>query len=121
MQRGITILLVGIIILVASIIVFGSAYYKVTLMIENFPDISAKGIAVKVTDKLVDKVTDRFNVLFNTADEPEDDSTQKAREKLMIDAGIVFFAIVSGIVLLINGLLALIIGMAVWIHDRRHA
>ena len=120
MQRGNTILLVGIIILVVSIIIFGLSAYKVILMIEKFPDISAKEIAAKVSDKLVDKVTDRFNVFMNTADEPEDDTTQKAREKLMIDAGIVFFAIISGIVLLINGLLAIIIGIAVWIHDRRH-
>ena len=120
MQRGNTILLVGIIILVVSIIIFGLSAYKVILMIEKFPDISAKGIAVKVSDKLVDKVTERFNVFMNTADEPENDTTQKAREKLMIDAGIVFFAIISGIVLLINGLLAIIIGIAVWVHDRRH-
>ena len=45
--------------------------------------------------------------------------SQKVKEKLMIDVGILFFAIVSGIVLLINGLLAMIIGISVWVHDRR--
>ena len=138
MQRGNTILLVGIIILVTSIIIFGLSAYKAILMIENFPDISAKGLAGKVTDKLADKVTDRINAsakipdrladritdrvnaFLNTSNDTEDASTQKVKEKLMIDAGIIFFAIVSGIVLLINGILAMIIGISIWVHDRRH-
>ncbi len=89
-------------------------------MIENFPDISAQGLAVKGTDRFVDKVTDRFNAFLNTSNDTEDASTQGAKEKLMIDVGILFFAIVSGIVLLINGLLAMIIGISLWLHDRRH-
>ena len=137
MQRGNTILLVGIIILVVSIIIFGLSAYKAILMIENFPDISAKDIAGKVTDKLAgkvtdrinaskipdrlaDKITDRVNVFLSTSNDTEDASTQKVKEKLMIDAGIIFFAIVSGIVLLINGILAMIIGISIWVHDRRH-
>lgn len=120
MQRGNTILLVGIIILVSSIIIFGLSAYKAILMIENFPDISAQGLAVKVTDRFVDKVSDRFNAFLNTSNDTEDASTQGAKEKLMIDVGILFFAIVSGIVLLINGLLAMIIGISLWMHDRRH-
>ena len=138
MQRGNTILLVGIIILVSSVIVFGLSAYKAILMIENFPDISAKQIAGKATDRLADKVTDRINasakipdrladkvtdrinVFLNTSTETEDVATQAVKERLMIDAGILFFAIVAGIVLLINGLLAMIIGISVWVHDRRH-
>ena len=137
MQRGNTILLVGIIIIIASVIIFGLSAYKAILMIENFPDISAKDIAGKVTDKLADKVTDRINaskipdrladkitdrvnVFLSTSNDTEDASTQKVKEKLMIDAGIIFFAIVSGIVLLINGILAMIIGISIWVHDRRH-
>ncbi len=137
MQRGNTILLVGIIIIIASVIIFGLSAYKAILMIENFPDISAKDIAGKVTDKLADKVTDRINaskipdrladkitdrvnVFLSTSNDTEDASTQKVKEKLMIDAGIIFFAIVSGIVLLINGILAMIIGISIWIHDRRN-
>ena len=137
MQRGNTILLVGIIIIIASVIIFGLSAYKAVLMIENFPDISAKDIAGKVTDKLADKVTDRINaskipdrladkitdrvnVFLSTSNDTEDASTQKVKEKLMIDAGIIFFAIVSGIVLLINGILAMIIGISIWVHDRRH-
>jgi len=137
-QRGNTILLVGIIILVTSIIIFGLSAYKAILMIENFPDISAKDIAGKVTDKLAgkvtdrinasakipdrlaDKITDRVNTFLSTSNDTEDASTQKVKEKLMIDAGIIFFAIVSGIVLLINGILAMIIGISIWVHDRRH-
>ncbi len=138
MQRGNTILLVGIIILVTSIIIFGLSAYKAILMIENFPDISAKDIAGKVTDKLADKVTDRINasakipdrladkitdrvnVFLSTSNDTEDVSKQKVKQKLMIDAGILFFAIVAGIVLLINGILAMIIGISIWVHDRRH-
>ena len=141
MQRGNKILLVGIIILVSSAIIFGLSAYKAILMIENFPDISAKGLAAKVTDKLADKVTDkvtdrinasakipdrladrvtdRINAFLSTSTDTEDVSTQNIKEKLMIDAGILFFAIVSGIELLINGLLAMIIGIYIWIHDRR--
>ncbi len=145
MQRGNKILLMGIIILISSMIIFGLSAYKAVLMIENFPDISAKGLALKVTDRMADKVTDRVNAsdtsakglalkvtdrmadkvtdrvnaFLNTSNETEDVSTQKVKEKLMIDAGILFFAIVSGIVLLINGLLALIIGISIWVHDRR--
>lgn len=141
MQRGNKILLVGIIILVSSAIIFGLSAYKAILMIENFPDISAKGLAAKITDKLADKVTDkvtdrinasakipdrladrvtdRINAFLSTSTDTEDVSTQNIKEKLMIDAGILFFAIVSGIVLLINGLLAMIIGIYIWIHDRR--
>ena len=61
MQRGNKILLAGIIILVSSAIIFGLSAYKAILMIENFPDISAKGLADKATEKLADKVTDRIN------------------------------------------------------------
>src|SRR6187200_2664935 len=114
MQRGNKILLVGIIILVSSAIIFGLSAYKAILMIENFPDITAKGIADKVTDKLADKVTDRINAsakvtdrvnaFLSTSTDTEDTATQNIKEKLMIDVGILFFAIVSGIVLLINGL-----------------
>ena len=140
MQRGNTILLIGIIILVSSVIIFGLSAYKAILMIENFPDLSAKGLADKVTDRLADKVTDRVNAsakipdrladkvtdrvnaFLSTSNDTEDTSTstQEVKQKLMIDAGILFFAIVSGIVLLINGLLAIIIGISVWLHDRRH-
>ena len=120
MRRGNTILLVGIIILISSVIIFGLSAYKAILMIENFPDISAKQIAGKATDRLADKVTDRINVFLNTSTETEDVATQAVKEKLMIDAGILFFAIIAGIVLLINGLLAMIIGISVWVHDRRH-
>ena len=138
MQRGSTILLVGIIIIISSVIIFGLSAYKAILMIENFPDISAKDIAGKVTDKLAgkvtdrinasakipdrlaDKITDRVNTFLSTSNDTEDASTQKVKEKLMIDAGIIFFAIVSGIVLLINGILAMIIGISIWVHDRRH-
>ena len=138
MQRGNKILLVGIIILVSSAIIFGLSAYKAILMIENFPDISAKGLADKVTDKLADKVTDRINAsakipdrladkvtdrvnaFLSTSTDTEDTATQNVKEKLMIDVGILFFAIVSGIVLLINGLLAMIIGIYIWVHDRRH-
>ena len=141
MQRGNTILLVGIIILVTSIIIFGLSAYKAILMIENFPDISAKEIAGKVTDKvadkvadkvtdrinasakipdrLADKVTDRINAFLSTSNDTEDVSIQEVKQKLMIDVGILFFAIVAGIVLLINGILAMIIGISLWIHDRR--
>ena len=119
-------------------IIFGLSAYKAILMIENFPDISAKDIAGKVTDKLAgkvtdrinasakipdrlaDKVTDRVNTFLSTSNDTEDASTQKVKEKLMIDAGIIFFAIVSGIVLLIIGILAMIIGISIWVHDRRH-
>jgi hypothetical protein len=137
-QRGSTILLVGIIIIISSVIIFGLSAYKAILMIENFPDISAKDIAGKVTDKLAgkvtdrinasakipdrlaDKITDRVNVFLSTSNDTEDASTQKVKEKLMIDAGILFFAIIAGIVLLINGILAMIIGISIWVHDRRH-
>ena len=123
MQRGNTILLVGIIILVTSIIIFGLSAYKAILMIENFPDISAKEIAGKVTDKVADKVadkvTDRINAFLSTSNDTEDVSIQEVKQKLMIDVGILFFAIVAGIVLLINGILAMIIGISLWIHDRR--
>jgi hypothetical protein len=137
-QRGNTILLLGIIIIISSVIIFGLSAYKAILMIENFPDISAKDIAGKVTDKLAgkvtdrinasakipdrlaDKITDRVNVFLSTSNDTEDASTQKVKEKLMIDAGILFFAIIAGIVLLINGILAMIIGISIWVHDRRH-
>jgi len=130
MQRGNKILLAGIIILVSSAIIFGLSAYKAILMIENFPDISAKELAGKVTDRinasakipdrLADRVTASVNAFLNTSTDTEDVSTQNIKQKLMIDAGILFFAIVSGIVLLINGLLAMIIGIYIWVHDRRH-
>ena len=137
MQRGSTILLVGIIIIISSVIIFGLSAYKAILMIENFPDISAKDIAGKVTDKLAgkvtdrinasakipdrlaDKITDRVNTFLSTSNDTEDVSIQEVKQKLMIDVGILFFAIVAGIVLLINGILAMIIGISLSIHDRR--
>jgi len=137
MQRGNKILLAGIIILVSSAIIFGLSAYKAILMIENFPDLSAKGLADKAADKVAERVTERINAskivdrladrvtasvnaFLNTSTDTEDVSTQNIKQKLMIDAGILFFAIVSGIVLLINGLLAMIIGIYIWVHDRRH-
>ena len=136
MQRGNKILLAGIIILVSSAIIFGLSAYKAILMIENFPDISAKGLADKAADKVAERVTERINAskipdrladrvtasvnaFLNTSTDTEDVSTQNIKQKLLIDAGILFFAIVSGIVLLINGLLAMIIGIYIWVHDRR--
>ena len=77
MQRGNTILLIGIIIIVSSIIIFGLAAYKAILMIENFPDISVKGLAGKVTDRLADKVTDRINTSAKIPDRLADKVTDR--------------------------------------------
>ena len=83
MQRGNTILLIGIIILVSSIIIFGLSAYKVILMIENFPDISAKGLADKVTDRLADKVTDRVNASAKIPDRLADKVTDRVNAFLV--------------------------------------
>ena len=76
--------------------------------------------SAKIPDRLADKVTDRVNAFLSTSNDTEDVSKQEVKQKLMIDAGILFFAIIAGIVLLINGLLAMIIGISIWVHDRRH-
>jgi hypothetical protein len=104
MKRGNKTLLVGIIILMSSIAIFGLSLYKVILIIDNIPDITTKELLGHTIDRFVD-----IKSIPN----------QEPREKIAIDVMILFFAIISAIVLLINGLLVLIFGFAVWIQDRR--
>jgi transposase-like protein len=93
------------IIFMSRIAIFGLSSYKVVLIIDSIPaDMSVKKLLVHTIDRFVDI---------------KSISNQEPQQKIAIDVIILFFAIISAIVLLMNGLLVGIFGLTVWIQDRR--
>jgi len=104
MKRANTILIAGVILLMTSLLLFAIFIYKGALLTEALPEISAKDVLKYSLNKFVD--TD------NTP-------TQESQKRIVFDMMIVFFGIISGIVLLINSILTLVAGFTIWVFDRR--
>ena len=103
MRRGNVILLIGIIIFAASLAIFGLSLYKGVLVVESSPELTVKDMLRHVT-----------NVFVDTKDTPN-----LELKNIAVDVTVLFFAIIAAIVLLIDGLIGIIIGIAYIIHDRK--
>jgi hypothetical protein len=103
MRRGNVIFIIGIIIFATSLAIFGLSLYKGVLMVESFPEVTVKDLLRHVTGVFVD-----------TKDTP----TQELKT-IAVDVTVLFFAVITAIVLLIDGLIGIIIGISYIIHDRR--
>jgi hypothetical protein len=104
MKRANIILIAGVILLMTSLLLFAIFIYKGALLTEALPDISAKDILKYSLNKFVD-----------TNNTP----IQESQKRIVFDMMIVFFGIISGIVLLINSILTLVAGFTIWVFDRR--
>jgi hypothetical protein len=103
MRRGNVIFLIGIIIFATSIAVFGLSLYKAVLMIESFPEVTVRDLVRHATGVFVDTQGTPSQELKNIA----------------VDVTVLFFAVITAIVLLIDGIIGIIIGISFIIHDRR--
>jgi len=101
LRRGYSILIAGGILLVASAGIILPSIYSLNSLAES--------MSAKLSTKDIIKSALNFN---QTA----------ARESLRsigIDVGLAFFGILVGIILMVNGILALIGGAVILVHDRR--
>jgi hypothetical protein len=103
MKRASMVLISGVILLATSIVVFAVFIHKSASLAETLPDISVKDIVKYSLNKFAD--TDNASI-------------QESKKRMVYDMAIIFFGIVSGIVLLINGILTLIGGSIMWISYR---
>jgi hypothetical protein len=98
------VLVLGVILLMTSLIVFAVFIYKSASLTETLPDISVKDIVKYSLNQFAD--TDNASI-------------QESKKRIVFDIAIIFFGIIAGIVLLINGILTLIGGAIMWTSDRR--
>ena len=106
MKRANTILIAGVILLMTSLLLFAIFIYKGALLTEALPEISAKDVLKYSLNKFVD-----------TDNTPT--PSQESQKRIVFDMMIVFFGIISGIVLLINSILTLVAGFTILVFDRR--
>ena len=104
MKRANIILIAGVILLMTSLLLFAVFIYKGASLTENLPDISAK-----------DVVKFSLNKFADTNNTP----IQESQKGIVFDMMIIFFGIISGVVLLINSILTLVAGFAIWVFDKR--
>jgi hypothetical protein len=103
MKRASIVLIAGLILLMTSVVVFAVFIHKSASLAETLPDISVKDVVKYSLNKFSD--TDNASI-------------QESKKRIVYDMAIIFFGIISGIVLLINGILTLIGGAIMWICDR---
>jgi hypothetical protein len=104
MKRAKIILIAGVILLMTSLLLFAVFIYKGASLTETLPNISAKDVVKYSLNKFVD-----------TNDTP----IRESQKRIVFDMMIIFFGIISGIVLLINSILTLVAGFAIWVFDKR--
>ena len=104
MKRANVILIAGAVLLMTSLLLFAIFIYKGATLTETLPDISVKDVLKYSLNKFVDT--------NNT-------SIQESQKIIVFDMMIIFFGIISGIVLLINSILTIIAGFTIWVFDRR--
>ena len=101
MRRGYSILIAGGILLVVSAgIVLPSIY-------------SLNSLADSMSAKLSTKDLIKSALNFNQT------AARESLRSIGIDVGLAFFGILVGIILMVNGILALIGGTVILVHDRR--
>ena len=101
MRRGYIILIAGgILLAVSAAIVLPSVYSLVSLAKSMPTEISAKDIIRSVLN-------------FNQT------AAKESLRSIGIDVGLAFFGILIGVILMVNGILALIGGTVILVHDRR--
>ncbi|HET7284314.1 MAG TPA: hypothetical protein VFI70_06475 [Nitrososphaeraceae archaeon] len=101
MRRGYSILIAGGILLVASAGIALPSIYSLASLAQSMPtNISAKDII-------------RSALNFNQT------AAKETIRSIGIDVGLAFFGILVGITLMVNGIIALIGGTVILVHDRR--
>lgn len=101
MQRGHGVLIGGGIVIVASISVLLLSIYSLASLAESMPtNISTKNI-----------IKSALNV--------NQTALKQSLRHIGIDIGLAFFGILVGIILMVNGIIALIGGTVILIHDWR--
>ncbi len=101
MRRGYIILIAGGILLAVSAAIVLPSVYSLASLAESMPtEISAKDIIRSVLN-------------FNQT------AAKESLRSIGIDVGLAFFGILIGVILMVNGILALIGGTVILVHDRR--
>jgi hypothetical protein len=103
MRRGFSVLIVGGILLVASVSIAVPAIYLLASLTESMPtDISTKDVM-------------SFALNMNQT------AIKESLRSIGIDAGLAFFGILVSVTLMVNGIIALIGGIILVFVDRRHS
>lgn len=101
MRRGYSILIAGGILLVVSAGIILPSIYSLNSIAESLPtQISAKDIMKKALN-------------FNQT------AAKESLRSIGIDVGLAFFGILVGIILMVNGIIALVGGAVILVYDRR--
>ena len=101
MRRGYSILIAGGILLVISAGIVLPSIYSLNSIAESMPkEISAKDIIKKALN-------------FNQT------AARESLRSIGIDVGLAFFGILVGIILMVNGIIALVGGAVILVYDRR--
>ena len=101
MRRGFSILIAGGILLVISAGIILPSIYSLASVAESMPkEISAKDIIRKALN-------------FNQT------AARESLRSVGIDVGLAFFGILVGIILMVNGIIALVGGTVILVYDRR--
>lgn len=103
MRRGFSVLIVGGILLVASVIIAVPAIYALASLAESMPtDISTKDV-------------------INFALNMNQTAIKESLRSIGIDVGLAFFGILVSVTLMVNGIIALIGGIVLVFMDKRHS
>jgi hypothetical protein len=101
LRRGYIILIAGGILLAVSAAIVLPSVYSLASLAKSMPtEISAKDIIRSVLN-------------FNQT------AAKESLRSIGIDVGLAFFGILIGVILMVNGILALIGGTVILVHDRR--
>jgi hypothetical protein len=103
MRRGFSVLIVGGILLVASVSIAVPAIYSLASLGESMPtDISTKDV-------------------INFALNMNQTAIKESLRGIGIDVGLAFFGLLVSVTLMVNGIIALIGGIVLVFMDRRHS
>jgi hypothetical protein len=103
MRRGFSVLIVGGILLVASVCIAVPAIYALASLAESMPtDISTKDV-------------------INFALNMNQTAIKESLRGIGIDVGLAFFGLLVSVTLMVNGIIALIGGIVLVFMDRRHS
>jgi hypothetical protein len=103
MRRGFTILIVGAILLAASVIIVIPSIYAIASLAESMPtNISTKDVI-------------NFALNFNQT------AIKESLRGIGIDVGLAFFGILVSVTLMVNGIIAIIGGIVIVFLDKRRS
>lgn len=101
MRRGYTILIIGGILIAASVSIIVPSVYSIVELVQSTPtDFSAKDLISKALN------------INQTA-------IRESLRGVTIDVGLAFFGIIVGVILVVNGIIAIIGGIVVLVLDKK--